>query len=256
MSHVATVENKLFHNKVAIVTGGAQGIGAAIADKLIEQGAIVYVLDQSMVETDSDRLLSIECDITSEQSVAAAFEVISSKSLKIDIVCANAGRVPDWTTTAKIDLNLWNEIFAVNSTGLMLTIKHSVSLFHEGTGAIVVTGSMNSWKGDPNLAAYVASKHSALGIIRSTAIDLGPKGIRVNGVGPGPIATDSLVGRIENRLQGTGISLSDSLENLAKATALKRLATVEDVVNTIMFLASESAAGITGQLIPVDCGVY
>jgi enoyl-[acyl-carrier-protein] reductase (NADH) len=57
-------------------------------------------------------------------------------------------------------------------------------------------------------------------------------------------------------LQGTGISLSDSLENLAKATALKRLATVEDVVNTIMFLASESAAGITGQLIPVDCGVY
>lgn len=256
MTHTTSIAGNFFQKKVAIVTGGAQGIGFAVADRLCDLGAFVYILDKSIVKTNSERSHSIVCDLTSEDSVISAFNSISMKSPKIDIVCANAGIVPEWATTESIDLASWNEAFAINSTGLMLTIKHSVPLFGTGSGAIVVTGSINSWKGDPNIAAYVASKHAALGIIRATAMDLGSKGIRVNGVGPGPIATDALLSRISNRKGITGLSATVTLENLAKATALHRIATVEDVVSTIIFLASDASAGITGQLIPVDCGVF
>lgn len=255
MTHARAVEIRLFENKIAVVTGGVQGIGAAIVDALFREGAVVYILDRMQVETESDRVISIQCDIASEDSVKAAFAVVSANSPKIDIVCANAGTVPGWATTQNNELETWNSVFAVNSTGVMLTIKHSASLFREGSGAIVVTGSMNSWKGDPNIAAYVASKHAALGIIKSTAIDLGTRGIRVNGVGPGPIATAALVERISDREGTTGMTVSETLEKLAQTTALNRLATVEDVVNTIIFLASEASAGISGQLIAVDCGV-
>ena len=256
MTHEASSESDFFHNKVAVVTGGAQGIGAAIARRLLVRGATVYILDQACVETESDEVVSMECDVTSEQSVRESFDLIAEKSRRIDIVCANAGTVPEWTATENIDLDTWNRVFSVNSTGLMLTIKHSVSLFRQGSGAIIVTGSMNSWRGDPNIAAYVASKHSALGIVRSAALDLGSRGIRVNGVGPGPIATEALIRRIADRASLTGLSASEALEDLAKGTALHRLATVEDVVNTITFLASDSSAGITGQMIPVDCGAF
>ena len=256
MTHAGGPEGEFFHNKVAVVTGGAQGIGAAIVQRLLVRGATVYILDQARVETESDRAVSMECDVTSEQSVKNSFDLIAEKSRRIDIVCANAGIVPEWSSTESIELDSWNRVFSVNSTGLILTIKHSISLFHQGSGAIVVTGSMNSWKGDANLAAYVASKHSALGIIRSAAIDLGSRGIRVNGVGPGPIATEALARRIGDRESITGLPVSEALEDLAKRTALQRLATVEDVVNAITFLASDSSAGITGQMIPVDCGAF
>jgi len=137
MTHVASLESDFFLNKVAVVTGGAQGIGAAIVRRLLVRGATVYILDQARFEAESDRAFSMECDVTSEQSVKDAFDLIAEKTRKIDIVCANAGTVPEWTATENIDLDTWNRVFSVNSTGLMLTIKHSVSLFHQGSGAIV-----------------------------------------------------------------------------------------------------------------------
>ena len=256
MTHTTSNFGDFFHNKIAVVTGGAHGIGSAIANKLLDLGATVYILDQAIVKTSSEKLHWIECDLTSEESVVEAFNSISMKSPYLDIVCANAGIVPDWSSTENIDLDSWNNVFAINSTGLMLTIKHSISLLNQGSGAIVVTGSINSWKGDPNIAAYVASKHAALGIIRATAMDLGARGIRVNGVGPGPIATSALLSRISDRVGVTGVSTNDALAKLANSTALKRIASVDDVINTVIFLASDSSAGITGQLIPVDCGAF
>ncbi len=240
--------------KVVVVTGGAQGIGLATAERFNSYGAQIFILDIKSEGVDSVGEY-VHCDIEDENSILSAFSFIASKSGSIDILCANAGIVPSWKATQDIDLETWNRVMAINATGLMLTIKHGSKLFRSGAGSIVVTGSMNSWKGDPNIASYVASKHAALGIIRSTALDLGRQGIRVNGVAPGPIATAALTQRITSRSPETGLSLDEALTGMAKATALGRLALVEEVVNTIEFLASELSSGITGQLIHVDGGV-
>ena len=101
----------------------------------------------------------------------------------------------------------------------------------------------------------MASKHAALGIIRSAALDLGKFGVRVNGVAPGPVATVALLNRIRERSITTGQSVEVALVKMSELTALGRLASVDDVVNTIEFLASVGSAGITGQLIHVDGGM-
>ena len=240
--------------KVVVITGGAQGIGAAIAHRFYSHGAQTFVLDKTD-ESKSGVGEYIYCDIENEESISEAFGAIASKHSYIDVLCVNAGIVPTWTPTQNIDLAMWNKVMAVNSTGLMLTIKHGSRMMVQGGGSIVVTGSLNSWKGDPNIAAYVASKHAALGIIRSAALDLGKFGVRVNGVAPGPVATVALLNRIRERSITTGQSVEVALVKMSELTALGRLASVDDVVNTIEFLASVGSAGITGQLIHVDGGM-
>jgi NAD(P)-dependent dehydrogenase (short-subunit alcohol dehydrogenase family) len=132
------------------------------------------------------------------------------------------------------------------------TVKHAARALNDG-GAIVVVGSLNSWRGDPNITSYVASKHAVLGIVRSAALDLGRRGIRVNAVAPGPIATGALLSRMERRHASGGPSVPDALVQAAAATALGRIATVEDVAEAVLFLAGDGAT--TGHLLPVDGGL-
>jgi NAD(P)-dependent dehydrogenase (short-subunit alcohol dehydrogenase family) len=115
--------------------------------------------------------------------------------------------------------------------------------------------SLNAWRGDGNIASYVASKHAVLGIARSAAIDLGRRGIRVNAIAPGPIATEALLSRMQNRAQGGGLAVEDALTAAASITSLGRIATAADVAGTALFLASDLSLGITGQLLPVDGGL-
>jgi NAD(P)-dependent dehydrogenase (short-subunit alcohol dehydrogenase family) len=195
-----------------------------------------------------------DCDLTNEIEVSQAFQQISKKYSVIDVLCANAGIVPSWSRISETNFNDWKKVIDINVNALFLTISHGAKLLKKSSGTVVVTGSINSIKGDPNIAAYVASKHAALGIIKSAALDLGRDGIRVNGVAPGPIATKALISRIENRLKDGSSSLDEYLEKLAGQTALGRIATEAEVINTIEFLASEQSSGITGQLISVDGG--
>jgi NAD(P)-dependent dehydrogenase (short-subunit alcohol dehydrogenase family) len=114
-------------------------------------------------------------------------------------------------------------------------------------------GSTNSWIGHAKQAAYTASKHAVLGIVRATARDLGRFGIRVNALCPGPVATEALLARIRRRADDGGATIEDTLARYAD-TALGRMPTAEDVVGAALFLASDLASGITGQLIAVDAG--
>src|SRR5262249_39138903 len=111
------------------------------------------------------------------------------------------------------------------------------------------------WKGDPNLLSYTASKHAVLGLVRSAALDLGRRGVRVNAIAPGPIATDALLGRMRRRALETGASVEDALAAAARQTALGRIATVAEAAAAALFLASDLPSGITGQLLPVDGGI-
>src|SRR5207247_8009991 len=121
-----------------------------------------------------------------------------------------------------------DDVFRVNSRGVMATIKHGAHALRDG-GAVVAMGSLNSWRGDPNIAAYVGSKHAVLGIVRSAALDLGRRGIRVNALGPGPIATEALLGRMRRRERERGIPLEHALASAAQQAALRRIATVDEV---------------------------
>lgn len=172
----------------------------------------------------------------------------------LDAVVAAAGVVPSWQRPADLDLDDFERVLAVNVLGVAATIKHAAPLLAAG-GAITVVASLNSWRGDPNITSYVASKHAALGIVRSAALALGPDGVRVNAVAPGPIATDALRSRMAAREERTGLSVEEAIDQAGRATALRRIASVDEVVEVITFLTSGASSGMTGQLLNVDCGI-
>jgi NAD(P)-dependent dehydrogenase (short-subunit alcohol dehydrogenase family) len=239
----------------ALVTGAASGIGAAIAARFASAGARGVTLDVAAPSSPPADWKPLIADVRSEDAVArACVEAASQLGGGIDLLVAAAGIVPPWRRVDELDLEEWDEVFAVNVRGIAATLKHAAPLVTDG-GAIVAIASLNSWRGDPNLASYVASKHAVLGIVRSAAIDLGRRGIRVNAVGPGPIATDALRSRIEHRARAGGLALDDALAAAAARTSLGRIATTDDVAGAALFLASDLAGAITGQLLPVDGGL-
>ena len=241
--------------KIAVVTGGSSGIGAAIVNRFLEKGATVISLDLVKPSNQNQQAIHFDCDLTHEESVSLAFTDIKKNYGSVDIICANAGIVPAWSRITDTEFSDWKKVIDVNVNSLFLTISKGAELLKSGTGTVVITGSLNSWKGDANIASYVASKHAALGLLKSAALDLGREGIRVNGVAPGPIATQALISRVKSRIKKDDKDVESFIQKFAEATALKRIATIDEVVNTIDFLANEQSSGLTGQLIAVDCGV-
>ena len=244
-------------SKIALVTGGSRGLGAAIIRCLASHGARGAAVDRELPLEPAklpSSFIVITGDVKDEASVKAAIEQTVARFGRLDIVIANAGVVPPWSETKDLDLGQWDEVMAINARGVLATIKHAVAPLSETRGSVVVTGSINSVVAHPRQLVYTASKHAVLGILRATALDLGRHGIRVNGIAPGPIATEALVGRIRTRAQ-SGPSEKDAIAALEAQTALGRLATAEEVANTVAFLASEAASGITGQLLRVDAGM-
>jgi NAD(P)-dependent dehydrogenase (short-subunit alcohol dehydrogenase family) len=242
----------LLDGRSAVVTGGANGLGLAIARRFAGEGAGGHVLDLPgvLVGELPAGWEAVPVDVGDEPSLAEAFARVG----RCDVVVAAAGIVPGWAATADVDLATWDDVFRVNARGVMATIKHAAPALNDG-GAVVAMGSLNSWRGDPNIAAYVGSKHAVLGIVRSAALDLGRRGIRVNALGPGPVATDALLARMRRREAELGIPVDDALAAAARQTALGRIATVDEVANAALFLASDLSSGITGHLIPVDAGI-
>jgi NAD(P)-dependent dehydrogenase (short-subunit alcohol dehydrogenase family) len=222
-----------------LVTGGASGIGAAVVQRFAREGATGRILDLAEGAWPTTRV-----DVRDEAALAAALDE------QFDVVVAAAGVVPPWSPIAELDLERWDEVFAINVRGVAATLKHA--RVADG-GAIVVVASLNAWKGDPNLASYVASKHAVLGLVRAAALDLGRRGIRVNAVAPGPIATQALLDRMRRREQAGGLTVDEALAAAARGTALGRIATAAEVADAVHFLAG--ATGITGHLLPVDGGI-
>jgi len=241
----------LLEGRFAVVTGGTRGIGGAIAARLAAEGAAGVALDLPDADGTVPRGWErIAVDVRDEGSVREAFSGLAA----IDVLVAAAGIVPGWAGIAETDLERWDAIFDVNVRGMVATLKHAAPLLREGS-AVVLIGSVNSWRGDPNIASYVASKHAVLGLARSAALDLGRRGIRVNALGPGPIATEALLERMATRERERGIPVLDALAAAAAQTALGRIATVDEVAAAALFLASGLSSGITGQLLAIDGGM-
>ncbi len=242
--------------KVVLVTGGATGIGRAIVDAFAGGGASGAVLDLAEPASDMPDGWSFwRCDVSVEADVKAAIDEATGHFGRLDVAVANAGVVPDWSESESIDLEEWDRVFGINVRGVMATIKHVVAPMKRDGGAIVVLGSLNSRRAHPRQCLYTATKHAVLGIVRATALDLGRFSIRVNAVGPGPIATDALLERVEKRAGEGQPPAAEVLDGFADDAALGRIATVDDVAATVVFLAGPAAGAITGQIIPIDGGL-
>jgi NAD(P)-dependent dehydrogenase (short-subunit alcohol dehydrogenase family) len=246
----------LLSGRVAVVTGGANGIGAAIVRVLAEAGAGGAVIDQvGAAPVVPEAWTALTADVSDARSLEAAFSSVAGTFERLDVVVANAGVVPPWTSTAQIDIEEWEQVFSVNVRGVMLTVRQAVRAMTGRGGAIVAMSSLNGWRGDPHIPAYVASKHAVVGLVRSAAADVGRLGIRVNAVAPGPIGTDALLARMAARSASGGLTVEEALERAGASAALGRMATVDEVADAVLFLASDLSSGITGQLLAVDAGI-
>jgi NAD(P)-dependent dehydrogenase (short-subunit alcohol dehydrogenase family) len=244
--------------KTALVTGGARGLGRAIAHRLAESGvagAIVDLPSELPQASAPDSWKCVAADVRSEEEIAAAVGATLDGLGRLDIVVANAGVVPPWRETEALDLAEWDNVFAINVRGVAATLKHAVPALKARGGAIIVTASLNSSRAHAGQGLYTATKHAVLGIVRAAALDLGRYGIRVNAVGPGPVATEAFLSRIEARALGGGPSVDNALRRFAEETALRRMVSEADVANTVLFLASDLSAGLTGTLVPIDAGL-
>ena len=243
----------LLAGRIALVTGGARGLGAAIARAFAQSGASGSVVDLDTCPCE-EGWASIAADVTDERDVERAVAATVDRFGRLDIVVANAGIVPEWGETSNLDLALLDATLAVNVQGVAATLKHGARVMKDG-GSFVVTASINAWHAAPAQGAYTASKHAVLGLVRTAALDLGARGIRVNALGPGPVATAALRERLARRAAGGGLPLEDALRQAAAGTALGRMVTEDDVANAALFLASDLSSGITGALLPVDAGL-
>ena len=227
------------NGKLAVVTGGANGIGAATARLLASGGATVWIFDRESPRDAGARYVSV--DVTSRASIDAAFDACGAP----DILMVNAG-IAEEEDFLEHSPERWERILAVNLSGAFHTVQSAARLMKaRQSGAIVITASTNSFDGEARLAAYNASKAGLLGLVHTAANELGPYQIRVNAVCPGLIRT---------RLTERHFSDPELLRNYFRHIPLGRGGSPEDVAQACVFLASGQASYITGATLFVDGG--
>ena len=237
--------------KVALVTGGAGGIGRAICARLAAEGATVYAADIAAFGEDMVTGVSaLRLDVTSEDSVREAAGRVEADQGRLDIL-VNAAGIEIEKTIEETSLEEWNRIFAINVTGMFLTSRELLPLMRKaGGGSIVNFGSYDGFIADPGLAAYCATKGAVHALTRAMACDHGPENIRVNAVCPGYVDTPMLQ---------SFFGSSGDIESLQKAVRdvhpTRRYGTPEDVANLVNWLASDEARYASGQLWVLDGGL-
>jgi 3-oxoacyl-[acyl-carrier protein] reductase len=228
--------------KVALVTGGARGIGAAIAAKYEAEGAIVYRGD--ILPVAGPRGLAL--DVTSRPSIAAAMERIGRDHGGLDILVNNAGLIST-TPADRTPGEEWDRLLAVNLTGIFNCIQAALPLMAGRPGACIVNmASVSSEKGGGAIGNvwYGTTKAGVVALTRGLGRELGPKGIRINAISPAVVDTDMTHALIATGLGGKAVA----------RIPLGRLAEKADVAQAALFLASPEAAFITGETLAVDGG--
>jgi NAD(P)-dependent dehydrogenase (short-subunit alcohol dehydrogenase family) len=247
-----------FTGKIAIVTGGAMGIGEATARKLAGLGASVAILDingdagpksAAAIANNGHICEFFPCNVGVGEEVSQAVDAVIQKHGAIDILVSNAGiqLYGDAVTTSEEE---WDRLMGINLKGCFLSAKYAVPYMIDRGGAIVIVGSVQSMTAISNSIAYVTSKHGLLGLTRAMSLDYAHKGIRVNCVCPGTIDTPML---------HWAAGLSDDPEKVIKTCdrmhPLGRIGRPEEVADAIAYLASPMASFITGAALLVDGGM-
>jgi 3-oxoacyl-[acyl-carrier protein] reductase len=245
-----------FTGKVALVTGGASGIGEAatrgfakagakVAFTYISSGAEAIALQEEIGKAGGEAL-AIKADLTKPADVDAAFAAVLRAYGTLDVLFANAGGILQRVSTLDSEVELWERALSLNVTSTYLTAKAAVKIMAEkGSGAIVTMSSLAAMDGGgPGALHYASSKGAIVTYTRALAKELGPLGIRVNGVAPGLIATRFHV----------QFNTPEGRKAAVEGTPLKREGTAEDVANLVLFLASDKASFITGETVQINGG--
>jgi NAD(P)-dependent dehydrogenase (short-subunit alcohol dehydrogenase family) len=239
-----------FTDLVAVVTGGASGIGAATAKLLVQRGGRVAILDRDVADVDPTAFTAVTCDITSTAAVDAAIADVVSRLGRIDILVNNAGIGAVGDVTENIE-DEWHRVFDVNVVGIARTTKAAIPHLRESRHpAIVNTCSVVATVGVPQRAVYAASKGAVAALTLAMAADHVTEGIRVNAVTPGTADTP-WIGRL---LEESG-DASAAAEALRARQPMGRLVTAEEVAYAIAYLASPMSASTTGTILAVDGGM-
>jgi sorbitol-6-phosphate 2-dehydrogenase len=262
---------KVLQDKVALVTGGGQGLGRAICSRLAREGCNVVTVD--LVEETADetakaineqlheargnqRAIAVRADVTDEGQVAAMVDRAVDEFGGLDILVSNAG-ILIAEEISEFPAEKWRAVINVNLFGYFLCAKHAARVMKaQGGGVIIQINSKSGKKGSFKNSAYAASKFGGIGLTQSIALDLAEYGVRVNAICPGnlldsPLWVDSLYSQYAKKW---GITEEEVRQKYVDQVPMKRGCTYDDVTNVVVFLASDQSSYMTGQAINVTGG--
>jgi len=247
--------SKTLRDKVAIVTGGGQGLGAAICGRLAAEGCQVIAADIKGTDT--------KVDVTSEADVQALFDGAVARFGRVDIVVANAA-ILIAEPIAEADAEKWRAVMNVNLFGNFLTMKHACRVMKPNKrGVIIQINSKSGKKGSAANSAYAATKFGGIGLVQSVALEMAPHGIRCNAICPGnlldsPLWTDPAKGLFVQYLKAGKVPGAKNVEDVRQAyvnqVPMRKGCSYDDICNTLVFLASDAAQYITGVSLSVTGG--
>jgi 3-hydroxybutyrate dehydrogenase len=244
----------------ALVTGAGRGIGAAIAARLLAEGARVTVLSRTQTEIGAvatrlgNSAQALKADVTDAEEARRAFEQAAASFGPIDILVNNAGQARSGLLHKAPD-ELWHQMLAVNLTGVYHGIRAALpGMLERGFGRIVNIASTSGLRGYPYVAAYCAAKHGVIGLTRALALEVAQRGVTVNAVCPGFTETALVEDAIANIRKVTGRSAEAAREALTRTNPQGRLIEPAEVAHTVAWLCLPGSESVTGQSIAVAGG--
>lgn len=257
-------------DKVVVVTGAGRGTGRSHCERFADEGADVIAIDIASAATDlgvtaaevekrGRRCVTSLADVCDVDVLTAAVDAGVAELGRLDVVVANAGIHAPGAPTWEITEDVWQRTLDVNLTGVWHAVKVGARHIGETGGAVVIISSTNGLRGTANTAHYTASKHAVVGLARTLANELGPRGIRVNTVHPGAVSTAMVLNEATFKRLRPDL-LEPTAEDAAEVLKARNLLPVPwaepvDIANAVVFLASDEARYITGTQLVVDAGL-
>jgi NAD(P)-dependent dehydrogenase (short-subunit alcohol dehydrogenase family) len=251
--------------KVAVITGGNQGIGRAIAQAMADTGASLAICarTEESLQRSAEELraggvdcLALQCDVSNPASTDAMAKAVLDHFGKVDVVVANAGIAGAIRPMHEISYEEWRECIGIDLDGVYLTFRRFIpGMISAGGGSLIALSSMTGKRPLPERTPYGAAKMGVIGLVRSLALELGPHKIRVNSVCPGAVAGPRLNRIVKQQAETLRISEADSMRMFSDAAALKRPVNASEVAAACVFLGSDASSGITGEDMNVSAGV-
>jgi len=254
-------------NKVALITGSASGIGKECAIKLSEAGAAVVIADLNLsdaqkvadeINQHGGKAIAVAMDVTNEEMVNAGITETVEKLGSIDVLVSNAG-IQIVHPIEEYPYAEWKKMMAIHLDGAFLTTQAAIKHMYDSGrgGSIIYMGSVHSHEASKLKSAYVTAKHGLIGLCKVVAKEGGPRNVRANVVCPGFVRTPLVEKQIPEQAKALGISEADVVKNvMLKETVDGEFTTVDDVANTVVFLAGFETNALTGQSIVVSHGWY
>jgi len=238
-----------------LITGGASGIGHAMASAVDAGGADIWVTDVSddALSALPDHWHRTQADVADEGAMAALFGEISEVWGGLDVLCANAGIAGPTASIEDVALKDWRTCVAVNLDGAFLAAKFATPMMKAAKGGVIlITSSTAGLHGYSHRAPYAAAKWAVLGLMKTLAMELGPDGIRVNAICPGSVEGPRMERVLAREAAAKGMTRDQVYAGYASGTSMQSWITGDDIAQMAVFLASDAARLVSGQIISVD----